>query len=73
MVYIICIQKDAKDKIMGYRAFETSSESALELTTDSLKSILMNNVIQVVNASIQNDNVVIKILGDKTVILDQWL
>ena len=60
MVYIICIQKDEKNEISGYRAFETSSESALELTPGQLRDLIVNNVIQVVNASIQNHSIVIK-------------
>ena len=60
MLYIICIQKDKNGKITGYRSFETSSESTLEITPDLLKDIIINNMIQVVNASIQNNDIVLK-------------
>ena len=60
MIYIICIQKDVKGKITGYRAFETRSKSKLELTLDCLRRLILNSTIKVVNATIKNNSIVIK-------------
>ena len=58
MIYIISILKDANGNPLYYRGFDIHSESSLLLGSDRLKEII-NAKIEVANASIINNEIVI--------------
>ena len=60
MIYIICVIKHITGGATYYRGFETCTESTLVMTSTKLIHILKNTKIQIVNASLQGDNVVLK-------------
>ena len=62
MLYIVGTVNDTK-QIVVYRGFDTYSESAMTLQPDRLKEVILNNKIHVVNATIQNGNIVLKDWG----------
>ena len=63
MIYIICTIKANDYEITKYRIFETLSESVMLIKPNTLKKIMQDTKIEVVNARIQNDNIVIKDWG----------
>ena len=60
MLYIIAILNNNHDKTTSYRAFDAYSHSLITLKEELLINIILNTKIQVVNASIQNNKIVIK-------------
>ena len=60
MIYIISILKDKKDGIINYTGIDTCSDSVINLKPEVLKSIILNNKVRVVNASIIADSIAIK-------------
>ena len=63
MLYIISVIKHNPEKKTVYKGFETCSESIMTMQEHILKEVILNNQIQVINATIQNDNIVIKDWG----------
>ena len=59
MLYIACKVTNNTWGPTVYRGFETLSQSKVSLTEESLKDIIVNGIIQVGNASIQNNNIVL--------------
>ena len=60
MIYIICTIKQDTEKIMLYRVYDTCSDSVMLVSPESLKAIISNNRAQVVNAQLQNNNILLK-------------
>ena len=60
MIYVICTIKQDKEKIMLYRIYDTCSDSAMLVSPESLTAIILNKRTQVVNARIQNNNIILK-------------
>ena len=65
MIYIMSTIKSVTATGMhSYKGFDTSTESLIAMRDDILKCIIQNTQIQVVNASIQRGNIVIKDWGN---------
>ena len=62
MIYVICVieHDNRKNDPLSYRVFDTYSHSLLVLNTSLLKHIMLNTEIQVINASIYNNEIAIK-------------
>ena len=60
MIYVIALVKDLNNEIVNYRVFEDLSQSFMTLDKESLTCILLNTKIQVVNATIQNKDIIVK-------------
>ena len=62
MLYIVCVieSDDKRIDALSYRVFDTYSHSLLILNTSLLKHIILNTEIQVINASIHNNEIVVK-------------
>ena len=65
MIYIISIRENIREGNTSYMAIDTYSDSAMEISSQILKNIIMYTKIQVVNASIQNDAIIIKKWANK--------
>ena len=60
MLYIRALVTNHTDSVVAYKAYDTYSRSTAVLRRDLLTDILVNNKMQVVNASIQNNAIVIR-------------
>ena len=60
MIYIICTIKQDKEKVILYRIYDTCSGSVMLVSPELLTDIISNNRGRVVNARIQNNNIIIK-------------
>ena len=60
MIYVISLVKDLNNEIANYRVFDDLSQSFMTLNKESLTCILLNTEIQVVNATIQNKDIIVK-------------
>ena len=60
MLYIISTIHDNTNNIITYRGFDTYSDSCMGLSPDNLRDAISNNKIQLVNATIQKGNIVLK-------------
>ena len=60
MLYIISIAKYSDKEHTRYLALDTISDSVSALQLDELKNILLNSNIQVINARLQKDKLIIK-------------
>ena len=63
MLYIISTIQHNPERDITYKGFDTYSDSVMTLRGDILKNAILNNNIQVVNASIQGGNIAIKDWG----------
>ena len=63
MLYIIGTVHDNTNNINIYRGFDTYSDSYMELSPDNLRDAILNNKMQIVNATIQNGNIALKDWG----------
>ena len=59
MLYVISVLRNKRDEIVMYKVFDTLSHSLMELDKNILINIISNTEIQVVNASIQNNEVIL--------------
>ena len=57
MLYILSLYMRENGEFLYYRVYETSSESVMLILETELKNIILNSNIQVVNASIQNNEI----------------
>ena len=60
MIYIICTEHDKNGDVKSYYGFDTCAESDMSMSVKLLKTIIISNKIMVVNASLNNGNIVIK-------------
>ena len=60
MIYIINKSQNGDKDTIKYRGFDTYSDSVMVMGQHILKGAILDNKIQVMNASIQNENIVIK-------------
>ena len=60
MMYIVSLVKNMHNEISNYRVFDNLSQSFMTLDKESLMSILLHTKIQVVNARIQDNDIILK-------------
>ena len=60
MIYIICLLEIENDTVTKYRILDTCSNSTMIVKPNALKELISSDEIQVVNASIKNNNIVLK-------------
>lgn len=60
MIYIISTVHNKEGDIRAYIGFDTLSDSTMSLSVNYLKNILLNNKILVVNASIEDEDIILK-------------
>ena len=59
MLYVICLIRSNSKQVTHYRLFDTLSDSAMYVDVDNLKSIISVYGSQVINATMQNNDIVI--------------
>ena len=59
MLYIVSISKGETGAILHYRGFDTYSESSMLLAPERLKAIILHTDIKVVNAKVENNELVL--------------
>ena len=60
LIYIIGTIQDKDGNTISYTGFDARTDSSMNLPTELLKHIIEDTTIKVVNASVQNKNIVIK-------------
>ena len=60
MIYIISVTKSENNEPVYYRIFDTCSDSTMLLGADTLRNIISNTNIQVMNANITKDIIILK-------------
>ena len=60
MIYIVGKVKNKKEEVISYVGFDTCTDSPMPITVNLLKHIITNTKIKVINATVKDNNIIIK-------------